>query len=94
MIATVQITQRFANTRFLNNSCLSGATSIIEIASTCILLRNAWDNEKDSSSKMFLKPYNMTKGADGKYTNSKTFADVDENKKYMVAFISKNRSGD
>jgi replicative DNA helicase len=94
MICTIQIAQRFANTRFLNNSCLSGSTQIIEVASSCILLRQAWDDEKDPDSKFFVNPYNYMKSGSGEYLKTKQYADINPDNKGMIAFISKNRAGD
>lgn len=95
LIATMQIAQRFSNDRYLNNSCISGATAVVEVASTVILLRKAWTDEIDPSSKTFLEPWDyLPDPVTGKRGKSKTMIDLDVKKKYIIAFLSKNRFGD
>lgn len=95
LIATMQIAQRYTNERFLNMSCIAGATSVVEVASTVILLRRLWHDEYDPMGKNFVNPYKYVKDVvSGKSTSTKELLPIDLEKKYIVAFLAKNRSGE
>ena len=64
------------------------AKSIVDPASTCLMLRDVFEDEY-TGAKHALKVFRF----DGKNNRSKIPVKLDENKHYQLIFICKNREG-
>lgn len=85
---TFQLTKSSARQRFYSQDNIGMAKSIIDPASTCLMLRDVFEDEY-TGEKHALKVFRF----DGKNNKSKIPVKLDENKHYQLIFICKNREG-
>ncbi len=93
VVTTYQLAPHMINKRYLDVSCLSNAKQIKEVYSEMIYFREIWDDEFNDE-KYDIKPYNLKKDENGKYTNIKEIVELDPDKKYLVGFVDKTRNDD
>lgn len=91
LITTYQLAPATINTRFLHVGCLSNAKQIKEVFSEMIYIRPLWQDEY-TGEKYDVKPYQLIKDENGKYTNTKKIITLDKDKKYIIAFLDKTRN--
>lgn len=81
--------------RFLDGSCLAESKAIKEVVASQILIRDLWQDEIEPNSKYYIKPYRYIRDSKtGKFTNTKEYIQLDEDKCYKIVFIDKNRFGE
>lgn len=85
---TFQLAKSSARQRFYSQDNIGMAKSIIDPASTCLMLRDVFDDEYTGGKKE-LKVYRF----DGKNNKSKIPIKLDTNKHYQLIFVCKNREG-
>lgn len=85
---TFQLAKSSARQRFYSQDNIGMAKSIIDPASTCLMLRDVFDDEY-TGEKNALKVYRL----DGKNNKSKIPVKLDHDKHYQLIFIVKNREG-
>ena len=85
---TFQLAKSSARQRFYSQDNIGMAKSIIDPASTCLMLRNVFEDEY-TGEKNALKVYRL----DGKNNKSKIPVKLDHDKHYQLIFIVKNREG-
>lgn len=85
---TFQLAKSSARQRFYSQDNIGMAKSIIDPASTCLMLRDVFDDEY-TGEKNTLKVYRL----DGKNNKSKIPVKLDHDKHYQLIFIVKNREG-
>lgn len=93
LITTYQLALSKLNIRYLNADCLSNAKQIKEVFSEMVYFRTIWDDEFDRE-KYDIKPYQLTKNTEGKYTKIRRMITLDRDKKYLIAFLDKTRNDD
>ena len=85
---TFQLAKSSARQRFYSQDNIGMAKSIIHPASTCLMLRDVFEDEY-TGEKNALKVYRL----DGKNNKSKIPVKLDHDKHYQLIFIVKNREG-
>lgn len=85
---TFQLAKSSARQRFYSQDNIGMAKSIIDPASTCLMLRDVFEDEY-TGEKNALKVYRL----DGKNNKSKISVKLDHDKHYQLIFIVKNREG-
>lgn len=85
---TFQLAKSSARQRFYSQDNIGMAKSIIDPASTCLMLRDVFEDEY-TDEKNALKVYRL----DGKNNKSKIPVKLDHDKHYQLIFIVKNREG-
>lgn len=85
---TFQLAKSSARQRFYSQDNIGMAKSIIDPASTCLMLRDVFDDEFPGE-KNALKIFRF----DGKNKKSKIPVTLDKDKHYQLIFIVKNREG-
>lgn len=85
---TFQLAKSSARQRFYSQDNIGMAKSIIDPASTCLMLRDVFDDEY-TGEKNALKVYRL----DGKNNKSKIPVKLVHDKHYQLIFIVKNREG-
>lgn len=85
---TFQLAKSSARQRFYSQDNIGMAKSIIDPASTCLMLRDVFEDEY-TGEKNALKVYRF----DGKNNKSKIPVKLDHDKHYQLIFIVKNREG-
>lgn len=85
---TFQLAKSSARQRFYSQDNIGMAKSIIDPASTCLMLRDVFDDEY-TGEKNALKVFKF----DGKNNKSKIPVKLDLDKHYQLIFIVKNREG-
>lgn len=85
---TFQLSKSSARQRFYSQDNIGMAKSIIDPASTCLMLRDVFEDEY-TGEKNALKVYRL----DGKNNKSKIPVKLDHDKHYQLIFIVKNREG-
>lgn len=85
---TFQLAKSSARQRFYSQDNIGMAKSIIDPASTCLMLRDVFEDEY-TSERNELKVYRL----DGKNNKSKIPVKLDHDKHYQLIFIVKNREG-
>lgn len=85
---TFQLAKSSARQRFYSQDNIGMAKSIIDPASTCLMIRNVFDDEY-TGGKNALKVYRF----DGKNNKSKIPVKLEEGKHYQLIFVCKNREG-
>lgn len=85
---TFQLAKSSARQRFYSQDNIGMAKSIIDPASTCLMLRDVFEDEY-TGEKNALKVYRL----DGKNNKSKVPVKLDHDKHYQLIFIVKNREG-
>ena len=88
IIITFQLAKSSARQRFYSQDNIGQAKNIIDVASTCLMIRDVFDDEY-TGGKNALKVYRF----DGKNGKSKVPVTLSEDKKYQLIFIVKNREG-
>lgn len=85
---TFQLAKSSARQRFYSQDSIGMAKSIIDPASTCLMLRDVFEDEY-TGERNELKVYRL----DGKNNKSKIPVKLDHDKHYQLIFIVKNREG-
>lgn len=85
---TFQLAKSSARQRFYSQDNIGMAKSIIDPASTCLMLRDVFEDEY-TGERNELKVYRL----DGKNNKSKIPVKLDHDKYYQLIFIVKNREG-
>ena len=85
---TFQLAKSSARQRFYSQDNIGMTKSIIDPASTCLMLRDVFEDEY-TGEKNALKVYRL----DGKNNKSKIPVKLDHDKHYQLIFIVKNREG-
>lgn len=85
IMITFQLAKGSANQRYYTQENIGMAKNIVDPASTCIMLRNLYDDEYTGESKE-IRVFKL----EGK---SKIPVRLDKDKKYQILFIVKNREG-
>lgn len=85
---TFQLAKSSARQRFYSQDNIGMAKSIVDPASTCLMLRDVFEDEY-TGEKNALKVYRF----DGKNNKSKIPVKLDKGKHYQLIFICKNREG-
>lgn len=85
---TFQLAKSSSKQRCYTQENIGMAKNIIDVASTCIMLRGLFEDEYDGE-KNALRVYKPT----GKNGKSKIPVKLDKDKHYQVLFITKNREG-
>lgn len=85
---TFQLSKGSARQRYYTQDNIGVAKNIIDVASTCIMIRDLLEDEF-KGKKNELKVYRL----EGKNGKSKIPVVLDENKRYQIVFIIKNREG-
>ena len=92
-LASVQLAEYHRGTLFLDASSISSARQIKEILENLWLMRNLYPNEElDSKSKYYCKPYRLTKDETSGKWFEKPF-DPDTTATWRVLFCEKSRGG-
>lgn len=86
IMLTFQLAKGSATQRYYTQDNIGVSKNIVDPASTCIMLRNVYPDEKQGGKNQ-LKVY-LPEGK-----NSSTIKELDPNKNYQIAFIVKNREG-
>lgn len=86
--ATFQLKKTSAKQRCYAQDNIGMATGIIDVASTCIMIRNLFEDEFEGG-KRELKVFKL----EGKNGNTKIPVTLDPKKHYQLLFIVKNREG-
>ena len=92
-VVTMQLQMGLENKqRFLDMGCLSFSKHVLEVFSAAIFFRDLWEDEIDTESKFYCKPYKWIKDENtGKYDGKKEL-ELNSDKKYSVAFVVKSRA--
>ncbi|MDE5758490.1 MAG: hypothetical protein K2H85_07745 [Allobaculum sp.] len=90
MLCSVQLAEYMRGKLWLDSSCLSNSKQIKEQLENLFLIRNAYEEEIDSSSKYYLRPFNREL-VDGIWESTDVV--LDPTKIYKVLFIEKSRGG-
>lgn len=85
---TFQLAKSSARQRFYSQDNIGMAKSIIDVASTCLMVRDVFEDEYNGG-KNELKVYKF----EGKNNKSKIPVKLDHDKHYQLIFIVKNREG-
>jgi replicative DNA helicase len=88
IVITFQLAKSSARQRFYSQDNIGQAKNIIDVASTCIMIRDVFDDEY-TGEKNALKVYKL----EGKNNKSKIPVNLDHDKHYQLLFIVKNREG-
>lgn len=87
-LITFQLGKSSAKQRYYTQDNIGMSKSIIDPVSTCIMIRNLFDDEY-SGEKRELKVYRL----DGKNHKTKIPVKLEKDKQYQIIFIIKNREG-
>ena len=74
--------------RYYTQNNIGLAKNIVDVASTCIMIRDVFEDEY-TDEKRALKVYRL----EGKNGKSKIPVKLDKNKRYQLVFVVKNREG-
>lgn len=88
IMITFQLAKGSANQRFYTQDNIGLSKNMVDVASTCIMIRNLYDDEFPGERNE-LKVYRL----EGKNGRSKIPVTLDRDKHYQVIFIIKNREG-
>lgn len=88
IMLTFQLAKGSANQRYYTQDNIGVSKNIIDPASTCLMLRNVYDDEKEGG-KRALKVCKL----EGKNGTTKIPVTLDPDKHYQIVFIVKNREG-
>ena len=75
----------------MDATCLSNAKQIKEVFSEMVYMRQVWEDEMEGQ-KYDIKPYNLKKDTQGKYTKIKETYTMSPDKKYLILFLDKTRN--
>lgn len=90
MLCSVQLAEHMKGKLWLDSSCLSNSKQIKEQLENLFLIRNAYEEEIDSSSKHYLRPFKRNL-INGVWESTEVI--LDPSKIYKVLFIEKSRGG-
>lgn len=85
---TFQLKKSSAKQRCYTQENIGMATNIIDVASTCIMIRNVFEDEMPNG-KHELKVYKLA----GKNKKTKVPVELNKDKHYQIVFVVKNREG-
>ena len=88
IVVTFQLAKSSARQRFYSQDNIGQAKNIVDVASTCLMIRDVFEDEY-TGEKNALKVYKL----EGKNGKSKIPVNLDHNKHYQLIFIVKNREG-
>lgn len=88
IMLTFQLAKGSANQRYYTQDNIGVSKNIIDPASTCLMIRNVYDDEKDGE-KRALKVFKNY----GKNDGSEIPVTLEHGKHYQIVFIVKNREG-
>lgn len=88
IVITFQLAKSSARQRFYSQDNIGQAKNIVDVASTCLMIRDVFEDEY-SGEKNALKVYKL----EGKNGKSKIPVNLDHDKHYQLIFIVKNREG-
>lgn len=88
IVITFQLAKSSARQRFYSQDNIGQAKNIIDTASTCIMVRDVFDDEY-TGEKNALKVYKF----EGKMGKTKVSVNLNHDKHYQLLFIVKNREG-
>lgn len=88
ILITFQLEKGSSVMRYYTQNNIGIAKNIVDVASTCIMIRDIFDDEYDGE-KRALKVY-RPEGTNGK---TKIAVKLDKNKRYQIFFIVKNQEG-
>jgi len=88
ILITFQLEKGSAKQRFYTQSNIGMAKNIVDVASTCLMIRDLFDDEY-TDGKRPLKVYKL----DGKNKSTKIPVKLKREKHYQIIFIVKNREG-
>lgn len=93
-LCTMQLRMELKNKiRFLDLGCLANAKHATECMSEVIFFRELWDDEIDTESKSYCKPFKyMIDRSTGKRTGVREEVTLNTNKKYSVMTLCKSRN--
>ena len=90
MLASVQLAEYMKGKLFLDSSVLSGSKQIKEVLENLLLMRNMYEEEKDSSSKFYCRPFRLIKVNDKWIEEA---YELDPTGVYKILFVEKTRAG-
>lgn len=95
VFATMQCALHTQGQLFLDSNVLSNSKQVKEILQNLFLIRDMYDEEKDSTSKFYCSPYTerYTKNDMTGWTRIEETYELDPNKNYKVIFLDKLREG-
>ena len=88
IVITFQLAKSSARQRFYSQDNIGQAKNIVDVASTCLMIRDVFEDEY-TGEKNALKVYKL----EGKNGKSKIPVNLDHDKHYQLIFIVKNREG-
>lgn len=88
IVITFQLAKSSARQRFYSQDNIGQAKNIVDVASTCLMIRDVFEDEY-TGEKNALKIYKL----EGKNGKSKIPVNLDHDKHYQLIFIVKNREG-
>lgn len=88
IVITFQLAKSSARQRFYSQDNIGQAKNIVDVASTCLMIRDVFEDEY-TGEKNTLKVYKL----EGKNGKSKIPVNLDHDKHYQLIFIVKNREG-
>lgn len=88
ILITFQLEKGSSVMRYYTQNNIGMAKNIVDVASTCIMVRDIFDDEY-TDEKRALNVYKIA----GKYGESRLPQKLDKNKKYQIFFITKNQEG-
>lgn len=88
ILITFQLNKGSVHQRYYTQDNIGMAKNIVDPVSTCIMIRDVYDDEYAGESKE-LKVYRL----DGKNKRTKIEVTLDKNKRYQILFLVKNREG-
>jgi replicative DNA helicase len=88
IMITFQLAKGSVNQRYYTQDNIGVSKNIIDPASTCLMIRDVYDDEK-TGEKRELKVYRI----EGKNSKTKIQVPLDKDKRYQIIFIIKNREG-
>lgn len=88
IVVTFQLAKSSARQRFYSQDNIGQAKNIVDVASTCLMIRDVFEDEY-TGEKNALKVYKL----EGKNGKSKIPVNLDHDKHYQLIFIVKNREG-
>ena len=88
IVITFKLAKSSARQRFYSQDNIGQAKNIVDVASTCLMIRDVFEDEY-TGEKNALKVYKL----EGKNGKSKIPVNLDHDKHYQLIFIVKNREG-
>lgn len=88
IVITFQLAKSSARQRFYSQDNIGQAKNIVDVASTCLMIRDVFEDEY-TGEKNALKIYKL----EGKNGKTKIPVNLDHDKHYQLIFIVKNREG-